>query len=1098
LLVCGAGVSTAVTDGAAFGWKRLIESAIDAASGNPPQDWAAGCKASLATDKTALWLSVADFVQSEMGGWEGPSYRAWLKDSVGKLEAKYPDLLDAIKDLPCRVATTNYDELLRKRLGWMARTWLNPESVAEALTGERKEVVWHIHGVWDEPESVIFSSSDYTRVRNSPQAQFLQQSAAFNDTIIFIGCSNDGLADQNIGKLLDWFSKEWGGLGKKHFALVREPDANTPGWPAAVTRISYGAEFRDLPDFIRSLAPPRVQPSLANSIAEHIPETPTFGRDDEIDRIVGAASSRKPCVVTGLLGIGKTKVAVAAAYRPEMVTKFGARRVFVNLEGSSDPLDILILLARELGLKPEPNQNSTLAAIRYDCQEAPAFAILDNAERLAEENQGEAVRVLGLIANIPNLSILVTSRVPFVGLAGWEKIDDLPPLLPDKARSLFCSIATSIKPDDPELQPLLDAMEGHALSLTILASRVDADLRLKPMLERWQREKGELLTLNPEAETRMTSTRASVRLSLTSQHMTSMARRLLAVLGFLPSGLQATGLKGFLGREDLQMTSKKSDDATEVLRRLRLIMPRADGSLRLINPLRECVKLELPLKNPDLDRVVSAGLKLMAKAGRRGAESLPESEAQFHLGNFPEILTAVPLVGSMAKVKSAVESARALTTDASRMAPNAFVDLAKFLRAYPNSQSAIAQALSVAGGLSMRREDLDGAMKLLEEARATAVEGHDEAGEANALLALGDLALRRDDLEGAKTHLETARAIFTRIKDSSGEANALLLLGDLAHRHADLDGAKALLEQSRAIAARAGHPLGEANAIQRLGDLALHRDDLEGAKTLLETARKMHARMGDSLGEANGLQLLGTLALHREDLEGARTFLEAARSIQTRLGDSMGEANVLETLGRLALRRDDLATADKLLERSRTIHARIGDGLGEANALQTLGALALRRNDLEGAKPLLETARATHVRVGNKLGEANTLFLLGLASTQEDTERAEATLDEALSKYRGLNERWGISQAELRLAQIAAARGDPGRLAAATAQVLELEARDQMRRAGPGWRDFCASLLESDPDRREALREAARTAWTAIGSLGLAREMLDFEIEIRP
>ena len=1090
----------AVTGGEAFGWKGLIESAIDAASRNSSQDWAASCKANLATDKTALWLSVADFVQAELGGWEGQSYRAWLKDSVGKLEARNPDLLDAIKDLQCRVATTNYDELLRKRLGWMARTWLNPESVAEVLSGDRKDLIWHIHGVWDEPESVIFSSSDYRRVRSSPQAQFLQQSVAFNDTIIFIGCSNAGLADQNIGKLLDWFSKEWGGLGKKHFALVQEPDLDAPGWPAAVTRISYGAELGDLPNFVRSLAPPRVPPSLANSIAEHIPETPTFGRDHEIDLIVRAASSRKPCMITGLLGVGKTKVAIAAAYRPEMVTQFGTRRIFVNLEGSSDPLDILILLARELGLKPEPNQNSTLAAIRYDCREAPAFAILDNAEKLAEENQSEAVRVLGLIANIPNLSVLVTSRVPFAGLAGWENIHNLPSLPPEQARALFLSIATAIQQDDPDLQVLLDAMEGHALSLTILASRVDADLRLKPMLERWQREKGELLTLNPEAETRMTSTRASVRLSLTSQHMTSMARRLLTVLGFLPGGLPASGLKGFLGREDMQMTAKKSDDATEVLRRLRLIMPRADGSLRLINPLRECVKLELPLKSPDLDRVVSAGLKLMTKAGRRGTASLPEgdSEAQFHLGNFPEILTAVPLVASMAKVKTAVESARVLTTDASRMAPNAFVDLAKFLRAYPNSESAIALALSVAGGLSMRREDLDGAMKLLEEARAAAVEGHDEAGEANALLALGDLALRRDDLEGAKTHLDTARAIFTRIADRSGEANVLLLLGDLAHRHADLEGAKTLLEQSRAIAARAGHHLGEANAIQRLGDLALHRDDLEGAKTLLEASRKMHVRIGDSLGEANDLQLLGTLALHREDLDGAKTFLEAARAFQARIGDSLGEANVLETLGRLALRRDDLEGATTLLEASRTIHARIGDGLGEANALQTLGALALRRDDLEGAKTILETARATHVRVGNKLGEANTLFLLGLALTQEDTARAETTLGEALGKYRDLNERWGIVQAELRLAQIAEARGDPGRLASATAQVLELETRDQTRLAGPGWRDFCASLLENDPERRQALREGARASWTAIGALGLVREMLDFKIEIRP
>ena len=73
-------------------------------------------------------------------------------------------------------------------------------------------------------------------------------------------------------------------------------------------------------------------------------------------------------------------------------------------------------------------------------------------------------------------------------------------------------------------------MDGHALSLTILASRVNSDLLLKPMLERWRREKAQLLTIPGVTESRMTSARASVRLSLTSKHMTGMAKRLLAIL----------------------------------------------------------------------------------------------------------------------------------------------------------------------------------------------------------------------------------------------------------------------------------------------------------------------------------------------------------------------------------------------------------------------------------------------------------------------------------------------------------------------------------------------------------------------------------------
>jgi hypothetical protein len=142
-----------------------------------------------------------------------------LRKSVGRLTVTEPALLDAIKALNCRLATTNYDGLLCNHVGVPPKTWLRSNAVAEILKGETCNV-WHIHGYWDEPESVIFSNADYHRVKHSDRAQFLQQHAAFTDTLIFIGCSADGLADQNIGKLLKWFGDVWGGLGENHFALV--------------------------------------------------------------------------------------------------------------------------------------------------------------------------------------------------------------------------------------------------------------------------------------------------------------------------------------------------------------------------------------------------------------------------------------------------------------------------------------------------------------------------------------------------------------------------------------------------------------------------------------------------------------------------------------------------------------------------------------------------------------------------------------------------------------------------------------------------------------------------------------------------------------
>jgi hypothetical protein len=201
------------------------------------------------------------------------------------------------------------------------------------------------------------------------------------------------------------------------------------------------------------------------------------------------------------------------------------------------------------------------------------------------------------------------------------------------------------------------------------------------MLERWKDERAALLR---------TSVRASLRLSLTSRHMTGMANRLLSVLGFLPDGLPAGGLKAFLGREDRQITTSKSNDATDALRRLRLVAPRVDESLKLLNPLREAVVIERPLKSPNLERVLSAGLKLLEQGKYVGTDKWPAARAGLlpHIGNFGPIF---------------IEAGR--TQPKSRFEQTAFLQLTSALRkrAMDNSKKAEAAALEAAGDLAIWR-----------------------------------------------------------------------------------------------------------------------------------------------------------------------------------------------------------------------------------------------------------------------------------------------------------------------------------------------------------------------------------------------------------
>jgi hypothetical protein len=112
--------------------------------------------------------------------------------------------------------------------------------------------------------------------------------------------------------------------------------------------------------------------------------------------------------------------------------------------------------------------------------------------------------------------------------------------------------------------------------------------------------------------------------------------------------------------------------------------------------------------------------------------------------------------------------------------------------------------------------------------------------------------------------------------------------------------------------------------------------------------------------------------------------------------------------------------------------------------------------------------------------------------------KAEAMFSNALKKYQKLNNTWGIAHSSLRLAQIAALRGNFTSLPAAAAKLLAHETSHPSKRAGPGWRAFCGSLTETDSAKREALRSEARAAWTGIGVLGLVRDYLDFRMELKP
>jgi hypothetical protein len=332
LLVCGAGVSQAATDGQAPGWRHLIREALVRAgkqTGGLAQPWVKGCEIILTSDSFLDWLEVANIIQRKLGGPHGPAYRAFFKQRLGGLKATSPALLTAIAKLAGagnRVATTNYDHLISRAINCDRADWLDHLLIIEALRGERP-AVWHIHGDIDHPNSIVFSQSDYDRIASSEYLQFVQKSTVLNFTLVFIGCSASGLSDDNVGRLLLWLGSSLGGLGDEHFVLVE--DDNTELWPPGVAIVRYG-NHQNLPAYLHELS------------SKHIVDlTENINITGEYERISQSIRESNPKISNQQIGIllSNTNQQLLRSFTPDMLVTTDSQvevRSAGSAEGSSE------------------------------------------------------------------------------------------------------------------------------------------------------------------------------------------------------------------------------------------------------------------------------------------------------------------------------------------------------------------------------------------------------------------------------------------------------------------------------------------------------------------------------------------------------------------------------------------------------------------------------------------------------------------------------------------------------------------------------------------------------------------------------------------
>lgn len=899
IVVCGAGVAVAATEGSAPNWPQLVTSGINHAEKIDPSQrkWAEFSRERLTKDDPGEWIAAADDLTKRLGGQSNAEFAAWIKQEVSSLTPTDPSLLDAIAALGCPIATTNYDDLLSRRLGRHVINWTDYDETARFLKGESDGIL-HLHGHWRSPRTIVLGTRSYDDLNGDGRRTFLSQLTGLMRPSILVGCGA-GLEDPDFAQL-DMFLRQWQAVAEPRFWLMRSPNAGPAGMPTPNAErrlypVGFGTSFRDLAPFLTSLAmntPSSHSSNTFKNIEHHEPNPTIFGRGREIAALVDNILSGSSVVIAGGPGFGKTALAVSVAYDTRIAEAFDDRRAFVSLEGDSEPRAILARILGVWGLAAVGDESSLIRQIQMAVSNTKTLIILDNAETVFASDRVEAERLAKLLVQLSNLQIILTIRGSAPLIPGAHTLHDLHKLDPDAAKNAFLAIAGSALGSDIWLDKLLNALDGHALSIQLMGAQAMGSTNLALLYEAWEDLHAEILKRPDASEGRLTSVRASLSLSLKGPELERhiMARRLLAILAYLPAGIEPGKVTRLLGERG-GVSKTKAFAAVNVLKRFKLVESRLDDRLRMLTPLRECIKLDVPITRKDRERLFSYYLGLAEKSSAAGkpnwllVKESVESEAD-NLDSICEL--AIPYDRS---TDDHLVDAMCGLADLARHTGMAGITSLEKAAPYYKENGHYEKSAEIEAKIAVvkyDRGDFETAENLFHSSLDLSEARGYKIPLINSLIGLGQIHKAFSENDVARGYFERALSLSIASHARVGRSTCEHAIAQMASRNPDPKPARALLHAAIASAREAGDVLGEANSLL---DLALIEDDLDIEE--LKRIHNIYESYGTSAPQMVCLVDIGYAYMGRGELGEALKYIKQALELARKVVDGRYEAHVL-------------------------------------------------------------------------------------------------------------------------------------------------------------------------------------------------------------
>lgn len=802
---------------------------------------------------------------------------------------------------------------------------------------------------------------------------------------------------------------------------------------------------------------PPVPPPAAPLTA---PLTPLVGRDDAVHEVGRLLSAARLVTLTGAGGVGKTRLALAAAGRlvDTCASDFPDGARLVELAGVCVD-DLAGAVASALGLRDDAAAATAATAaedrVAAALRERRTLLILDNCEHIVEPVARLAER---LLRTSPGLRVLATSQEP-LGVSG-ETLLPVEPLQQADAVRLFTDRATAADPGfavvDSETEEIVAAicrrLDGIPLALELAATRVRA-LGVHALAARLDDRFRVLTAGRRGAPARQQTLRAVIDWSW--ELLTAPERIVLRRLAAHSDGCTLEAAEAVCAGDGVAR-----EEVLDLLARLvdRSLVARVDGPAGPRYRLLESVNAyatERLHEMADFTAVRDRHLRYYLRLAEETEPRLrgPEQRGQMlrlraETANLRTALTTATatgptdalrlvtslssywlLAGHLQEARRALASALTATSPPSSLhaevralhAAFALLGGEPVTPATPGTMArdhaavesphrrASAQWLGAYGLFNA------GAVVAADELNTRALQGFEALGDRWGIAAsLGRRAVHasiRGQLAVARDDGERSARLFRELGDRWGELQSVSPLATLATIDGDYAEAARVHHEGLRIAEELELDVEVSTRLSGLGRLALLTGEPDRARELHERARRVAAEQGYRFGEIHAEIGLALGARRTGALDEAQARLVRVRDWYAEVSTEAGNALVLAELGFVAEQRGDAATALTTHLAGLTAARATGNPRAIALALEGLAGARSLAGAPESAALLLGAATAARERTGAPLPPAETAdvdrvtraarIALGIGAFKEAFTRGTTlTPDEALALTR--------------------------------------------------------------------------------------------------